>query len=192
MDRLYSLYQATNPGVYLTPGPSGLTTLQLPAGTIADLNTPLFPFRDGSGNEWTSEAIKDLDDMYQFGYSYPETPADLSGDDLSAFAARQINELYAPNTNDESFVEDSAGDSEALAEAQRKFRPTMGHFRTYHVLTDMFQQNQMLVLNGAATLSMIRRICQALISSTSILMTAVATVTSLRMAASHNQAPSTT
>lgn len=114
------MYQATNPGVYLTPGSSGLTTLQLPAGAIADLNTPLYPFRDGSGNEWTSEAIKDLDDMYEFGYSYPETPADLSGDELNTFTARRINELYAPNTNDESFVEDSAGDSEVLAQAQRK------------------------------------------------------------------------
>lgn len=104
----------------MTPGSSGLTTLQLPAGTIADLNTPLYPFRDGSGNEWTSEAIKDLDDMYDFGYSYPETPAELSGNELNDFTARRINELYAPNTNDESFVEDSAGDSEALAEAQRK------------------------------------------------------------------------
>ena len=115
------MYQATHPGQAVTPGSSGLPTLQLPSNAPADLSTPLYPFRDANGDEWTSDAIKDLADMYKFGYSYPETPADLSGAAQSTFTTQRIRELYAPDTNGPSFAEDSAGDSQALTVAQRKF-----------------------------------------------------------------------
>ncbi len=114
------MWQATNPGQTVQPGRSGRTTLQLPAGITADENTPLYPFRDGEGNEWTSQAIEDITDMFEFGYSYPETPTDLGTDELITFTTNRINELYAPSTEDISFEEDSAGENEVLAPAQGK------------------------------------------------------------------------
>ena len=114
------MYQATHPGQAVTPGDIGLETLQLPGDIIADQDTPLYPFRDGNGDEWTSAALRDLTDMYELGYSYPETPADLAGGARSSFTTQRIRELYAPDTNGPSFAEDSAGENEALTVAQRK------------------------------------------------------------------------
>lgn len=119
------MFQALNPGEAVTPGRSGRPTLQLPAFVDADINTPLYPFRDGSGSEWTSNSIKDLSDMYEFGYSYPETPSDLSGETLRTFTTERINALYAPDTNDGSFEEDSAGDNVALEESQGTLKLTL-------------------------------------------------------------------
>ena len=114
------MYQALNPGQGVTLGRSGLPTLQLPAFEDVDAQTPLYPFRDGSGSEWTSDAIRGLPEMYDFGYSYPETPTDLTGEALSTFTTERINQLYGPDTDDGSFDEDSAGDNVVLEEAQGK------------------------------------------------------------------------
>ena len=114
------MYQALNPNEGVTPGRSGLPTLQLPAFQDVDAQTPLYPFRDGSGSEWTSDSIRSLSEMYDFGYSYPETPTDLAGEALRTFTTERINQLYGPDTNDESFEEDSAGNSTVLDEAQGK------------------------------------------------------------------------
>ena len=115
------MYQATHPGQAVTPGSLGFPTLQLPDNVPGDLNTPLYPFRNGKGEEWTSEDLKDLADMYEFGYSYPETPAPVAGESRSSFTTQRIRDLYAPDTDGPSFEEDSAGGNEALSVAQRKF-----------------------------------------------------------------------
>ena len=122
VDRLYAMFQALNPGQGVTTGRSGRPTLQLPAFVDVDASTPLYPFRAGGGSEWTSAGIRDLSDMYEFGYSYPETPSDLSGDALRTFTTERINELYGPDTNEESFAEDSAGENVALEESQGKLK----------------------------------------------------------------------
>ena len=181
------MFQALNPGQGVTPGRSGRPTLQLPAFVDVDATTPLYPFRDGGGSEWTSAGISDLSDMYEFGYSYPETPSDLSGDALRTFTIERINALYAPSTNEESFEEDSAGDNVALEEAKGKLKRPIEHISPSIILypvyipgsADAIAQNQTHVPNGAAILSTTRRNYPALTVSTSTSTAAAASATAL-------------
>lgn len=107
VDRLTAMYQASHPGVYLTPKPRSPTfALHLP-GTD-DLSTPLYPFRHPDSNEWTSDDVKTADSIFKYGYSYPEVPQGLSEGQLKDFVTKKSNELYGPK-KDISFEGDKSG-----------------------------------------------------------------------------------
>jgi len=76
VDRLLSLWQAMNPGVWVTPGRSG-QTLAFNRGSTVDKNSPLEPFYQTTEDVWTSAP---LTDTTKLGYSYPDFD-DLVGAD---------------------------------------------------------------------------------------------------------------
>lgn len=107
VDRLTAMYQASHPGIYLTPKARSPTfALHLP-GTD-DLSTPLYPFRHPNAIEWTSDDVKTADSIFKYGYSYPEVPQGLSEGQLKDFVTKKSNELYGPK-KDTSFQGDKSG-----------------------------------------------------------------------------------
>lgn len=93
VDRIWAMWQATHPGDYMSPAPRS-PTFALDGPGPDDLSTPLYPFRHPNGNEWNSDEIKDVEDIFTYGYTYPEVPAGRSGDDLRTYTAERVNELY--------------------------------------------------------------------------------------------------
>jgi len=102
VDRLTAMYQATHPGVRMTPRPRS-PTFALGGSGPDDLSTPLYPFRHPNGQEWRSSDISAARSIHSYGYSYPEVPANLAQPELSTFTTRRINELYRPNLASSSF-----------------------------------------------------------------------------------------
>lgn len=102
IDRLTAMYQATHPGVTLSPRKRS-PTFALGGDAQDDINTPLYPFRHPNGKEWTSNDVSAATSIHQYGYAYPEVPAGMSQDDLKAFTTKQINQAYGPNTQAKSF-----------------------------------------------------------------------------------------
>ena len=103
-----AMYQATHPGVYLTPKPRS-ETFALHGPGPDDLSTPLYPFRHPNGQEWTSDEIKTAESIFTYGYAYPEVPEGKSGDDLRVFTTERVNQLYGPNTDSASFQGPESG-----------------------------------------------------------------------------------
>lgn len=95
IDRLMAMYQATHPGVTLTPQRRS-PTFALGGAGQDDLNTLLYPFRHPNRNQWTSNDVATAESIFTYGYSYPEVPEGLSTEDLQAFTSQKVNELYAP------------------------------------------------------------------------------------------------
>lgn len=108
VDRLMAIYQASHPGVYLTPRPR-TPTYALSGPGPDDLATPLYPFRHATGREWTSDDVKTAESIFEYGYAYPEVPSGRSGDDLKTFSIQKVNALYGPNTEDPSFKGKESG-----------------------------------------------------------------------------------
>ena len=98
VDRLTAMYQATRPGVALSPRRRS-PTFALGGEGPDDLNTRLFPFRHPNGAEWTSNDVSSAGSIHQYGYSYPEVPSGMAEDALRAFTIQKVNEAYGPNTN---------------------------------------------------------------------------------------------
>lgn len=100
VDRLWAMWQATHPGVYLQPEP-GSPTFALSGDGQDTITTPLYPFRNANGQEWNSDQIKRAEDIFTYGYAYPEVPQGRSTESLRRFTCRQINRLYGePQTSD--------------------------------------------------------------------------------------------
>lgn len=97
VDRLAAMYQASHPGVTLTPRTRS-PTFALGGAGPDDLNTPLYPFRHLDRNHWTSNDVADAESIFTYGYSYPEVPQGLSTQDLQSFTTEKVNELYAPQS----------------------------------------------------------------------------------------------
>ena len=108
VDRLLAMYQATHPGVYITPA-QGSPTFADPNPGIEGLATPLYPFRHPNGEEWTSDDVKTAESIFTYGYAYPEVPVGKSASDLKTFATEKANELYGPNLASESFQGPESG-----------------------------------------------------------------------------------
>ncbi|KAF4773968.1 hypothetical protein HER10_EVM0007266 [Colletotrichum scovillei] len=75
IDRIFAIWQACNPGKYVTPQKSTGNTVFRARGVKEDKDTSLPPFahslkEDGSQVLWTSVAVEKTKD---FGYVYPET-----------------------------------------------------------------------------------------------------------------------
>lgn len=102
VDRLKTMYQATHPGVALTPRQRS-PTFALGGNGPDDLSTPLFPFRHPGGREWTSNDVRNARSIHDYGYSYPEVPPNLAQPALQAFTTRRINELYRPSVQSSEF-----------------------------------------------------------------------------------------
>lgn len=114
VDRLTTMYQATHPGVKLTPRPRS-PTFALGGNGPDDLSTPLYPFRHANGREWTSNDVNFARSIHDHGYSYPEVPQGLAQPELKAFTTRKINELYRPNIKSSEFkaLKSRDGDSDS-------------------------------------------------------------------------------
>lgn len=93
VDRLTAMYQASHPGVTLTPQ-ARTPTFALGGSGPDDLNTPLYPFRHPDASQWTSNDVDNAESIFTYGYSYPEVPPGVSG--LQSFVTQKVNELYAP------------------------------------------------------------------------------------------------
>jgi len=81
VDRLLSLWQAMNPGDWVTPGTG--ETLAFARGSVVDQNSPLEPFYKTTEEVWTSAP---LTDTTKLGYSYPDFD-DLVGADPNLIQA---------------------------------------------------------------------------------------------------------
>jgi len=97
VDRLTAMYQASHPGVTLTPQARSQTFALGGAGPD-DLDTLLYPFRHPDLKQWTSNDVANAESIFTYGYSYPEVPQGLSTQDLQSFATQKVNELYAPQS----------------------------------------------------------------------------------------------
>ena len=80
IDRLFALWQAINPNLYLTSN----------TASFPNANTPLYPFRRTDTQYWTSALAQSTT---VFGYTYPEL---IGATRQSVIAA--VNSLYAPST----------------------------------------------------------------------------------------------
>ncbi|KAI9878571.1 MAG: hypothetical protein M1830_000528 [Pleopsidium flavum] len=108
VDRLMAMYQASHPGLSITPAPRS-PTFALGGDGPDDLFTPLYPFRHTSGKEWTSNDLISAESIFTTGYAYPEVPAGKTGDALRIFATQKANQLYGPNLKSASFVGNESG-----------------------------------------------------------------------------------
>jgi tyrosinase len=82
------MYQSAHPDRYFKPQNIGAAgNVFLENGQTVDADTPLLPFRQPSGEFWTTNAARDTD---TFGYAYPET---LQAHNTSATQAR-IAHMY--------------------------------------------------------------------------------------------------
>lgn len=87
------MFQASHPGLTLTPAPRS-PTFALGGNGPDDLSTPLYPFRHTSGIEWKSIDMKTAESIFATGYAYPEVPAGKTGDALRIFTTQKANQLY--------------------------------------------------------------------------------------------------
>ncbi|KAI9702460.1 MAG: hypothetical protein M1836_000940 [Candelina mexicana] len=109
VDRIYSLYQASHPGLALTADGTSTITFALHGDKEDDLFTPLYPFRHPNGVEFNSDDIKTAQSTFTYGYTYPEVPVGLSEQDLQAYTTKMINKLYGPSFDDGSFAGNASG-----------------------------------------------------------------------------------
>ena len=123
VDRLKTMYQATHPGVALTPRQRS-PTFALGGNGPDDLSTRLFPFRHPDGREWTSNDVRNARSIHDYGYSYPEVPPNLAQPALRAFTTRRINELYRPSLQSSEFqsLKSRAEDSDPGKFASRRVK----------------------------------------------------------------------
>ena len=98
-----AMYQATHPGLALTPAPRS-PTFALGGNGPDDLSTPLYPFRHSSGVEWKSSDLILAESIFTTGYAYPEVPAGKTGDALRSFALQKMTQLYGPSVKTAAFM----------------------------------------------------------------------------------------
>ncbi|KAF2001443.1 Di-copper centre-containing protein, partial [Amniculicola lignicola CBS 123094] len=95
VDRVFTIWQALNPDVYVEPMLNPFSTFTRQGGHTADANTPLHPFHRNDGGEfWTSEGVRSTT---TFAYTYPDL-ADLDPKNTTPLV-RRVNELYGPEAH---------------------------------------------------------------------------------------------
>jgi tyrosinase len=94
IDRCFALWQVLNPDSYVEPTQVRTATYTIPAGSTINMNTPLQPFYDSSGDFWDPSTVRATE---TFGYVYPETANNGTGADR-ANAVIAINRLYGSST----------------------------------------------------------------------------------------------
>ncbi|KAG8960488.1 hypothetical protein FRC00_000212, partial [Tulasnella sp. 408] len=70
VDRMFALWQAINPDVWVTEGGGALGTFTLPASTRQNTDTDLTPFWNGVDTYWDSTDSREY--QTKLGYTYPE------------------------------------------------------------------------------------------------------------------------
>jgi tyrosinase len=97
VDRLFAMWQAIYPDVYLQPETEQVGTFTISVGTIDTSSSPLTPFYTPDGNTpWTSDSARDT---RTFGYSYPSVPDAIitNATELAANVTATVNALYNPD-----------------------------------------------------------------------------------------------
>lgn len=96
VDRLFAMWEAINPDVYLLPEVEEIGTYTIAVGTTDTSSSPLTPFYAADGvTPWTSDASRYTS---TFGYSYPSVPDAIitNATDLAANVTATVNALYNP------------------------------------------------------------------------------------------------
>jgi len=96
VDRLFALWQAANPTVFVQPGQEFRGTFVTKPGDTSTSASPLIPFRKAPNAPWTSD---DCRDTKALGYSYPEL-LDMEQNKLDPrqFAAQMISRYGGKDT----------------------------------------------------------------------------------------------
>lgn len=96
VDRVFAMWQAVHSTSYVQPEPEIMDSFTLRRGQIVDSTTPLSPFRDRTGNLWTSDSVKRTE---TFGYTYEDSRREdgMSDAAYSQKVVEIINVLYAPD-----------------------------------------------------------------------------------------------
>ena len=94
------MYQAIWPNEFIGTIPAaGTFARMVRPGDTDDVNTPLRPFRHPDGREWTSADVNGATNIMNYGYTYPEIPAEYRtrpASDLTTYVTGRVNELYRP------------------------------------------------------------------------------------------------
>jgi tyrosinase len=144
VDRLAAMYQATHPGLTLTPqGRSQTFALGGPGPD--DVNTLLFPFRHADRNQWTSNDVSNAESIFTYGYSYPEVRQGLSTAELQSFTTLRVNELYAPQPAVPAFARFFEGAESGVPDGKCKLAARFSCF-----LANRSSQYQLHAWNGAS------------------------------------------
>ncbi|KAF7505863.1 hypothetical protein GJ744_012485 [Endocarpon pusillum] len=115
VDRLTAMYQATHPGLTLTPRTRS-PTFALGGAGPDDLSTPLYPFRHPDRRQWTSNDVSAAESIFTYGYSYPDVPQGLSTQERQSFTTQKVNELYAPQAASPALARFFTGDGSGIPE----------------------------------------------------------------------------
>ncbi|KAF2152857.1 Di-copper centre-containing protein [Myriangium duriaei CBS 260.36] len=98
VDRIFSIWQAINPDLYVVPYPANMDSYSTAQGTTEDVNYPLYPFHsDTNGSLYTSANVRSTRD---FGYTYPEVVdwgMNADAKTLAANVTAVINKMYNPD-----------------------------------------------------------------------------------------------
>lgn len=97
VDRLFAMWQAIYPDVWMLPESDLIGTFTIVPGTSDTSASPLTPFYQADGETpWTSDAARFTS---AFGYSYPSVPDVIitNATELSANVTATVNALYNPN-----------------------------------------------------------------------------------------------
>uniref|UniRef100_A0A093V313 tyrosinase n=1 Tax=Talaromyces marneffei PM1 TaxID=1077442 RepID=A0A093V313_TALMA len=117
IDRIFALWEVLNPNSYVQPMADTYGTFVIEAGTIEDINTPLYPFhRSNNSNDfWTSATSRST---RTFGYTYPEIQDwAVNQATLQNNVRTAINNLY--NTPTRSNLEDAKKKRNILDDLQK-------------------------------------------------------------------------
>ncbi|KAK6536684.1 hypothetical protein TWF281_000905 [Arthrobotrys megalospora] len=98
VDRLMAMFQATQPGLFVTPAAAvGTFARPVPPNTIDDSSTDLFPFRRADGSWYKSVHLNPVSTIWGMRYGYPEVPCSYqtrTPAELDTFTTNQVNTLY--------------------------------------------------------------------------------------------------
>lgn len=101
VDRLAAMYQAIYPLNKLEPSNAIETYARIVPGIDGpqdNLNTNLYPFKQGSGAWWKPNDIKSAGTIWKYKYGFEEVPCESNGqvtaDQLSSFTRTKVNSLY--------------------------------------------------------------------------------------------------
>ncbi|KAK1465698.1 hypothetical protein CMEL01_11690 [Colletotrichum melonis] len=119
IDRLFAIWQACNPGKYVTPQQSLENTVVRARGSPEDADSPLTPFArsvaaDGTQEFWTSAQVKDTK---VFGYIYPETQSVFNSKKL---IINEVDRLYLKRASFANILRSQPPDVETLKELQER------------------------------------------------------------------------
>ncbi|KAF3936906.1 Tyrosinase [Dactylella cylindrospora] len=98
VDRLMAMYQASQPGTWISAAPAvGTFARPVPPNTVDDTNSELYPFQRADGSWWRSTHTNPVSTIWGMKYGYPEVPCSYqtrTPQELDTFATQQINTLY--------------------------------------------------------------------------------------------------